>query len=206
MPPFCPYRPEFGPHALQVGAQPDRFRRGPDVQDRAIRPVYRRVVRTPRRIFRIPRRDAPDIRFGHGRQSVVRQEDVRVRPERPAHFLTGPQVVPAFHGTGLGIHGRIKPAVIARHLPTQEGEHVFGDGPVGVLSRNIIGEQVYAGEIGLVVQHLLEVGDAPAGIRGVPVKSAADVVVHAAVHHDVQGVGGHGQQGFFARPFVLVQQ
>ena len=37
-------------------------------------------------------------------------------------------------------------------------------------------------------------------------KAAADVVVHTAVHHGVQGVGGHGQQGFIARPFVFGQR
>ena len=49
-------------------------------------------------------------------------------------------------------------------------------------------------------------GDAPGGIRGVPVESTAHVVVETALHHDIQGVGGHGQQGPVAGAFVCAQR
>ena len=92
------------------------------------------------------------------------------------------------------------------HLPLDKGEHILGDGPVSSVPGHDKGHQVDPGEIRLVVQHLLEMGDAPGGIRGVPVKSTAHVVVEAAPHHDVQGVGGHGQQGPVAGAFVFLQR
>ena len=47
--------------------------------------------------------------------------------------------------------------------------------------------QVGAGQEGVVVEHLLEMGDQPVGVNRVAGEPAAQVVVHAAGGHGVQG-------------------
>ena len=42
------------------------------------------------------------------------------------------------------------------------------------------------GELGVVVEHLLEMRDEPDGVRRVPMKPAAELVVDAAVRHAVE--------------------
>ena len=50
---------------------------------------------------------------------------------------------------------------------------------------------VEAREKGVVVEHLLEVGDEPEGVGGVSVKTAANLVVHSAGGHLVEGKFKH---------------
>ncbi len=51
--------------------------------------------------------------------------------------------------------------------------------------------KVHAGELGVVVEHLLEVRDEPAGIRRVAMEAAAELVVDAAGRHGVERPAGH---------------
>ena len=53
--------------------------------------------------------------------------------------------------------------------------------------------QVGPQQAGLVVEHLLEVGDQPLGVGRVAGEAAAQVVVDATGGHGVEGAGGHGQ-------------
>src|SRR5205085_1388043 len=48
------------------------------------------------------------------------------------------------------------------------------------------GMQVDERQLGVVVQHLLEAGDEPAGVSGVAMKAAAQLVVNAATSHVVK--------------------
>ena len=59
------------------------------------------------------------------------------------------------------------------------------------LSGDLRPPEVQAGEEGVVVEHLLEVGDQPALVHGVAGEAAADLVVDAAVGHGGQGAARH---------------
>ena len=61
------------------------------------------------------------------------------------------------------------------------------------------GEQVGRGELGVVVEHLLEVGDDPVPVRGVAVIAAGEVVADAAAGHLVERRDDH-RQGVEAGP------
>lgn len=74
---------------------------------------------------------------------------------------------------------------IVKYATGGPGEAFVAGGAGGV-------EQV-AGDLGLVVEHLLEVGHEPAGIDGVAMEAAAEVVVQAALDHVAQGFGGESQ-------------
>lgn len=47
--------------------------------------------------------------------------------------------------------------------------------------------QVSAGQLGIVIQHLLKVGDVPMLIYTVSVETTANLIVHAAASHLLQG-------------------
>ena len=53
------------------------------------------------------------------------------------------------------------------------------------------GVHIRAGELRLIVEHLLEVRDVPEGVHRVAVEAAADVVMHSARGHFPEGEQGH---------------
>ena len=53
--------------------------------------------------------------------------------------------------------------------------------------------QVSVGQLGVVIQHLLKVGDVPVLVYTVSVKPSADLIVHAATSHLLQGECCHLQ-------------
>ncbi len=53
------------------------------------------------------------------------------------------------------------------------------------------GPEIDPGQLGVVVQHLLEMGDQPLVVDRVPGESAAELVVDAAVGHFAQGPSQH---------------
>ncbi len=54
--------------------------------------------------------------------------------------------------------------------------------------------QVSAGQLGIVVQHLLEMGDVPVLVNAVSMEAAADLIIHAASRHLLQSECGHLQR------------
>src|SRR2546422_6126851 len=65
----------------------------------------------------------------------------------------------------------------------------------------IVGQQP-----GVVVQHLFKVRDNPPRVRGIPVKSAAQLIVHAAARRFRQRARDHLQQGIVMRPGKPAEQ
>ena len=58
--------------------------------------------------------------------------------------------------------------------------------------RQLISFRKDAEQLGVVVQHLLKVGDGPGGLGAVSVETAAEMIVKAAEGHGVEGA----DQGF----------
>jgi hypothetical protein len=75
-----------------------------------------------------------------------------------------------------------------------------GDPAVPVGAGELPGVGVHAQELGVVVQHLLEVGHQPAPVGRVAVEAAAELVEDAAGGHPV-----HGQLGHAERPLEAAQ-
>jgi hypothetical protein len=69
-----------------------------------------------------------------------------------------------------------------------------GDPAVLLPPGGVEGAGVETGELGVVVEHFLEVGQEPLRIGGVTVEAAADVVVDAAEGHRVEGGVDHGRK------------
>jgi hypothetical protein len=55
-----------------------------------------------------------------------------------------------------------------------------------------VGIQVEVHQLGVVIEHFLEVGDEPFGVDGIAGEASAQLVMHAAGGHAVAGVEDHG--------------
>ena len=111
----------------------------------------------------------------------------------------------------VGILGRIEPARRVGHVAQHVGERVLGDVEEERLACRLPRLEIRQRQLGLVVEHLLEMRHAPLGVDRVAVKPAADVIAHAAERHRPQRLGRHQQRRLRAAaagraPGVLAQQ
>ena len=97
----------------------------------------------------------------------------------------------ALDAAGIGVEGRIEGALGGREIPQDEvqglGEHAEVLRTSTVLPRVQIG----AGQLGLVGEHLLEVGHKPPRIGRVAAESADEMVVDAAGCHGIERAQAH---------------
>ena len=121
-----------------------------------------------------------DHRFGH-RRVVDGADDLVGRPD----------VEPPLDALGVGVLGRVhasgRRGQVPAHVADDAVHHVEVVGPTGDLPAVEEGPH----QAGLVVEHLLEVGDQPLGVGRVAGEPAAEMVVDAAGGHGVEGGDGH---------------
>ena len=89
-----------------------------------------------------------------------------------------------------GREAALRQAQLAEHVV----ERLLDDPPVALLACHRPAVQVRGREERVVVEHLLEVGDEPDLVHGVPVEAAADEVVHAARRHPVERRARHRER------------
>jgi hypothetical protein len=79
---------------------------------------------------------------------------------------------------------------IRQHLfhPPHDAEHHIGVRGIALGGESV---EIGLGELGVVVRHLLEVGDDPLGVDAVAVEAPSQVVVHPTATHPAQGVERH---------------
>ena len=74
------------------------------------------------------------------------------------------------------------------------------------VARDLIAVQVVLEQLGIIVGHFLEVGDAPALVDRIAMESAGDLVIDSALGHCFERRLGYVQQFFVARGLVTLQQ
>ena len=114
--------------------------------------------------------------------------------EEANDFVLRPHVENAFPVFGfafieetVGIFRGVKAAGRIGHVPAHVIENIARRDLVSGIVSDLKGLEIRAGELGLIVEHFFEVRHMPEFIHRVAVKSAAEVVVHAAVRHLVEG-------------------
>ena len=137
---------------------------------------------------------------GPGRELAVLGPEDRVQLGGP------PDVELSFFALAVGVQRRRQPAVagpqLAQHPVARLFRHPAGQFRAGQAPQ--VG--VDASQQGVVVEHLLEVRDHPAGVDRVPGEPAAELVVHAAAGHRLAGALGHPQRGRGPGPLVVAEQ
>ncbi len=102
-----------------------------------------------------------------------------------------PHVELALDAFGVGILGGEEAAVGVVEVAQDVGDGLLDDASVALGPGHHPPVQVGAHEQGLVVEHLLEVGNEPVRVDRVAVEAATDLVVDAAGRHRVERSRGH---------------
>ena len=137
------------------------------------------------------------LEVGHS-YAVDRAEerDVRIVAEDGFDLVGSPDVELTFLVVGVRVQGRVEAAFGAGHFALDEAER-FDDDSLEVRVRvGAEGLGVKLDELGVVVEHFLEVGDGPGAFGAVAVEAAAELVVDAALGHFSQREL-HGFRGRF---------
>ena len=115
-------------------------------------------------------------------------------PGGGGELVPGEGVEAALLALAVGVLGRGEPAPGEGEVGEQVVEGAAGYGGEAGLPGDLRRPGVEAGQQGVVVEHLLEVGHQPALVHGVAGEAAADLVVDAAVGHRGQGAVHHGRR------------
>ena len=121
--------------------------------------------------------------LGVGPAGADRRGTLQHRP----HLVRRPDVELALLALRVGVVGRVEAALGPAHLAQQPVERLFADPPVALVAEHLPTVQVGAREQGVVVEHLLEVGDEPGRVDRVAGEAPADLVVDATGEHRVEG-------------------
>ena len=156
-------------------------------------------------------RDRAALEVAVGRDAVEVEGGVGVDTEHGAHLVDGPGVEQPLVAVPVGARRvRVLGAGDAAARLPQVTQHVLdglGDdlAPAWLLQRRRrVG--VHPHEQRLVVEHLLEVRHEPLPVDGVAGEPAADVVVHPAGRHRVEGDGDHLARRLVPRAEVPEQE
>ena len=106
----------------------------------------------------------------------------------------------------VGILGGVEAAVLVSHVAEDVAQDVVCDVGVFFVAADEMGVEVEVQQLGIIVEHLLEMRHKPLGINGVPCEAAADLVVHAAGRHLVAGVKHHVDGVLVAGAMRVAQQ
>ena len=107
--------------------------------------------------------------------------------EHGADLCRRPDVEAPLLALGVGVESRVEAALGPAHLPQHPVQRLLAGAAVALVAQGLPAVQVGAGQQGVVVEHLLEVGDQPDGVDRVTREAAAELVVDAAGQHRVEG-------------------
>ena len=126
--------------------------------------------------------------------------------QRGANLIGRPDVELALFSLAVGVVAAIEAAPLVAHLAPHEVERLLDHAPVERLARHLPGVEIDAGQQGVVIEHLLEVGHEPALVGRIAGEAAAKLVIEAAVGHRLQRALGHVERHAVAAPGVDAQQ
>ena len=124
---------------------------------------------------------APVLEGGAGRLGLEQRLDLRPVPQEELALLP----------FRVRVLGRVEAAPGMGHLADDVVEGLLGDAAVLGIPRRLPGLEIEERQLGLVVEHLLEVGHEPDLVDRVAVESAAQLVVDAAPRHAGEGLADH---------------
>jgi len=127
--------------------------------------------------------DIPAFEVSAGGHAIVRHERGRIGAEDGVDLLVGPDVEFALVTFAVGVERGVEPAFRRRHLATDPFAGLDRNAANLFVLRRLPEVRAESGEEGVVVEHLLEMGDEPARIDRVARESATDLIVDATARH-----------------------
>ena len=120
------------------------------------------------------------------------------------HLRLGPQVELAFLALGIGIQGGVVAACRVLHLAHDPLGGLVGNAREERLSGCRVGVGQHGQQFGIVVEHLLEMGDFPALVHRVAEEAAGEMIVQAALGHSDKREGRHAQRLIIALQGLII--
>ncbi len=150
----------------------------------------------PRGVVALELRDVLTLEVALVRKAVGLGERESLVAQNGGHFRGRPHVGRAFVVIRVGVQrGREQPVGRA-HLAEEPADRLFADVDVERVAVTGPGLGVGAEQLGVVVEHLLEVRHRPVAVHAVAMEAAADLVEEPAAGH---GAERDGQDGVDAR-------
>ena len=146
-----------------------------------------------RGLHRYPHAQHAEFGVFGSRREFIDREELRgaFRTEHRLDVRSTPQIRSTLFAAHLRVLRGEETALGPAHLAIEVRERLFGDAPVQCAAGESVRARIHGGELGIVVEHLLEVGNRPGGLRRVAVETAAELVVDPAECHLVEGAGQH---------------
>ena len=140
------------------------------------------------------------------RNIEVACEHRSVLAQHVVELFETPHIKLSFDAFAIGILSRVEGPVWVPHFACNEIERLLCDPPIKWVAGSSICVNINARKQCIVVEHFFKMGYEPPIIRRVPVKPAADLIVHAAVRHFVQCQHSHVQRVFIPCPVMITKQ
>ncbi len=150
--------------------------------------------------------DVPALEITALGDAVRGHECLSFLAQQVADFSRSPDEELALLALAVGVLGGVEATSRVGHLSRDVIEGLFGNGAIERLAGHLPGVQVDAGQLRVVVQHLLKMRRQPVVVNGVAVESATELIVHAPAGHGLQGLGYHLERQGIARGVVIAQQ
>ena len=117
-----------------------------------------------------------------------------------------PDVVLSLDPFRVGIERRVERSARVAQFAKHEFDRLFGNLLVMTLVGVAVGFGIDVGQLGIVVQHLFKMRDAPEAVGAVAVEAAAGVIVNATRSHPVERVVQHLACRLVGMPLRFVLQ
>ncbi len=125
-------------------------------------------------------------------------EDYAVRAKDFGGLRGCPKIESSFRGLrpargdgAVGVQRRAETAAGKLQLAQREVEDASRNGGVETIVRNLIGLAIDNSELRLIVEHLLEMRNAPLRVDGIAMEAPSNLIVDATPRHPLQRSGRH---------------
>ena len=133
-----------------------------------------------------------------GHTIISRERGPHLLPQCFLDLISRPDKEFSFFPFAIGILSGIKTPFRSRHLPDDILENLLPHLTKSLFSSRLISFKIGTGEKGIVIEHLLKMGDEPSFIHGIAVESPTQMVNHPPMGHFLQAQFHHSQG--FLRP------
>ena len=127
-------------------------------------------------------------------------------PQGGLELLPGPDVVLPLLAFAVGVQRAVEDAFRRGEFALHEGGGLLHHAPVQGIAGGLVGLGIELQELGVVIEHLLEVGRLPQAVGGIAGEAAAQLIVDAAHGHLVQGEPHLAQQRLVAGGQGIAEQ
>jgi hypothetical protein len=136
---------------------------------------------------------APEI-GGLIEAEAAREQRILGLAQPVTHLGGRPDVEPALVSFRVGIEARVEAALPRAHVAQHPVRGLAGNAREQLVAGDGSGRGIRAEQLGIVVQHFLEMRNGPRLVHRIAGKAAAQLIVKAAFGHTRQRKRGHGQR------------